>query len=116
MGWWGANEGGDSLQPNGSLTWGDGPADIIDNALDEIDKEFEQAWGRKPTLAELQSGLLFSARVRYDGNEGDLAARVVELETALHRWGRHERDCTALDPGGSCSCGLTPFAYPEAAR
>ena len=69
MGWWGANEEGDSLQPNGSLTWGDGPADIIDNALDEIDKQFEQAWGRKPTLAELQSGLMFSARVSHGQEE-----------------------------------------------
>ena len=34
-------------------------------------------------------------------------------ETALHRWGRHENGCTALDPGGSCSCGLTPFAWPD---
>ena len=39
--------------------------------------------------------------------------RAEAWEEALHRWGRHERDCTALDPGGSCSCGLTPFAWPD---
>lgn len=66
MGWWEASDDGASLVPNGQLVWGDGPADILSDALDAIDKEFEQAWGRKPTLAEVQSGLLFSARPRYE--------------------------------------------------
>lgn len=39
--------------------------------------------------------------------------RAQAWEEALHRWGRHEEDCTALNPGGRCSCGLTPFAWPE---
>jgi len=45
-----------------------------------------------------------------------LKAVVVELDTweaALHRWGRHESDCEALDIGGRCSCGLTAFAWPK---
>jgi hypothetical protein len=64
MGWWDADEKGNSFA-QGGLTWGDGPADVIDEALERIDTLFEQAWQRKPTLAEVQAGLMFSARVRY---------------------------------------------------
>jgi hypothetical protein len=50
--------------PGGPLTWGDIPADIIDNALDEIEKEFQRAWDRQATAEEIKAGLLFSLRVR----------------------------------------------------
>jgi hypothetical protein len=40
--------------------WGDGPADTFDRAIDLISAEFEQALGRRPTLAELRAGLEFS--------------------------------------------------------
>ena len=43
----------------------------------------------------------------------DATNKAEAWEAALHRWGRHENGCTALDPGGSCSCGLTPFAYAK---
>lgn len=66
MGWWSADEEGNSLQADGSLVWGDEPADRMDDALDAIERSFVKEQGRKPTLAELQNGLLFSARVRYD--------------------------------------------------
>jgi hypothetical protein len=60
MGWWGASEEGHSLQPDSEIMWGDAPADILDNALDEIDKAFKSEVGRLPTQTELKSGLLFA--------------------------------------------------------
>lgn len=65
MGWWAANEAGDSFQ-DGGLVWGDVPADIMGNALEEIDKAFQESWGRKPTLTELIAGLKFTARISHD--------------------------------------------------
>lgn len=65
MGWWDSDAEGHSFV-QGGLKWGDGPADVIDSALEEIDRLFEVAWQRKPTLAEVQAGLLFSAKVRYE--------------------------------------------------
>lgn len=61
MGWWHAGEHGESLQtePTG-LAWGDGPADEMERALANITALFQGAWGRKPTVAELRSGLEFS--------------------------------------------------------
>lgn len=61
MGWWQATEGGASLAlEDTGLLWGDGPADVLDRAIDEIVVEFEQAQGRKPTNDELLAGLRFS--------------------------------------------------------
>jgi hypothetical protein len=47
MGWWSVEiEGKEYLQ-------GDGPYDWVGQALDNIAQEYEQDWGRKPTLNEL---------------------------------------------------------------
>jgi hypothetical protein len=68
MGWWRAGEDGSSLhEEETGLVWGDDPADIVDNALDEIEQEFLQFWGRKPLRKELVAGILFGL----GGYEGD---------------------------------------------
>lgn len=72
MGWWVQDSKGHSLlEPDGDLFWGDGPADIIDAALDAIDEEFVRRHGRKATFEELRAGFMFSARVHNDLPEGD---------------------------------------------
>lgn len=64
MGWWSQGKDGGSFAEERGVeeigVWGDGPADILDNAIDEIVKEFQRDWGRKPTPDELRSGLEFS--------------------------------------------------------
>ena len=47
MGWWSVErDGKECLQ-------GDGPYDLMGQALKDIAQEYEQDWGRKPTLSEL---------------------------------------------------------------
>lgn len=80
MGWWNSREDGTSLQcdPTG-LVWGDGPADVMDAALEqdvqlpyeereamwalameEIRQDFQAAHQRDPTKQEVLAGALFS--------------------------------------------------------
>ena len=66
MGWWTMNKKGHSFAHNESgpeMLWGDSVADTMDAAIASIIKDFQDDWGRKPTMAELRSGLEFSARV-----------------------------------------------------
>lgn len=49
MGWW---------EEDGNL-WGDGPADILGDALKSLVEQFKENRGRKPTKAELRYGLEF---------------------------------------------------------
>lgn len=68
MGWWNASPEGYSLQlePTG-LLWGDGPADIMDDALNRIGSQFREQFGRGPSAGELMAGLKFSlANENYD--------------------------------------------------
>lgn len=61
MGWWRAGRDGSSLHlEETGLVWGDGPADIMDDAIDQIAAEFRAAYGRKPSRIELEAGLLFA--------------------------------------------------------
>ena len=62
MGWWSQNELGQSFQEaqGDEMWWGDGPADIVDNALDAITEQFEAEQGRRPTKQELRAGFAFS--------------------------------------------------------
>jgi len=63
MGWWTADRSGRSFAHNedgSELIWGDGPADILDAAIDEIVKEFERYEKRKPTKDEMRAGLEFA--------------------------------------------------------
>lgn len=63
MGYWRMNEQGQSLQTEGDMIWGDQPADIMGNALQEIISVFLRDQGRPPTEAEVKAGLLFSLHV-----------------------------------------------------
>jgi hypothetical protein len=61
MGWWRAGRDGSSLHAEETgLVWGDGPADILDDAIDRIVAEFQRDYGRKPSRDELEAGLKFS--------------------------------------------------------
>jgi hypothetical protein len=68
MGWWMQDAEGHSFADGGELLWGDGPADTLDAALEEIIKEFEDTYRRRPTKAELRSGLEFGIG-NYDENK-----------------------------------------------
>jgi hypothetical protein len=67
MGWWTQNEKGQSFQhaEGDAMFWGDGPADAMDNALEQINAEFERDKGRKPTRDELHAGLEFSLGAKW---------------------------------------------------
>ena len=41
---------------------GDGPADIMGAALDDLVKEYQEAWGRKPYREEVLAALNFTLR------------------------------------------------------
>lgn len=76
MGWWSTNKDGVSFATNdegAEMYWGDGPADAIDTALDEIDRQFKAAWHRTPTIDELVAGLRFSLGPRAAIEEGTAA-------------------------------------------
>jgi hypothetical protein len=62
MGWWSQDEQGHSFASaeGEEMLWGDSCADILDNAIDEIVKEFKEAHDRRPTRAELLAGMKFS--------------------------------------------------------
>ena len=45
---------------------GDGPADIMGTALDEITEEFNKAWGRNPCYEELLACFNFCANPMYE--------------------------------------------------
>lgn len=66
MGWWNCGKDGTSLHAlDTGMVWGDSVADIMDDAIKKIEKEFEQNWQTKPTRDELIAGLLFSISVDY---------------------------------------------------
>jgi DNA-binding ferritin-like protein len=77
-GWWAVNHEGGSVPPpvdkggllnaipgvdgaDQSLYNGDGPADIMDVAIRDIIGTYEQAWGRKPFIEEVQAVFKFCA-------------------------------------------------------
>lgn len=65
MGWWKQSRKGASLSEGGG-EWGDGPADVISAAVDEVVKEFVRDLGRKPSRVELRAGLEFHIRAQDD--------------------------------------------------
>lgn len=72
MGWWNARRDGASLQlEETGLLWGDGPANVIDNAVDEIREQFRIEAGREPLVGELRAGLEFSLMGRADDAPAD---------------------------------------------
>ena len=62
MGWWKQDDEGHSFAMESELRWGDGPADVMGPAIDEIIRHFEAKYDRKPTMDELKAGVMFSAR------------------------------------------------------
>lgn len=62
MGWWNSDPDGASLvlEDTGNY-WGDGPADVMDAALEDIKKQFQETWARPPKLSELIAGVKFAA-------------------------------------------------------
>lgn len=66
MGWWEQDEEGRSLSGHDRdpepYYWGDGPADIIDNALWQIKAQFVRDLGRLPSIGEIMAGITFSTR------------------------------------------------------
>lgn len=60
MGYWNATMAGESLVPiDTGVYWGDTPADILAEAIQQIDAAFQRDLGKRVSLAELQAGLLF---------------------------------------------------------
>lgn len=88
MGYWTTNPEGHSFTDNEGgpeMIWGDRPADIIDDALQDIIAAFNEDVGRPPTMEELIAGIQFSARVA--------------LEDANKDKGPIERRLEAVGPG-----------------
>ena len=68
MGWWSITDKNGGISPFGNIGLynGDGPADILDNAVQEVIKEYEKAWGRKPYIQELQAARNLSTGVAFE--------------------------------------------------
>lgn len=61
MGYWNQSAEGHSLLPEATgLVWGDAPADVIGNAIDEVVEAFERDLGRRPKKAEIEAGIKFT--------------------------------------------------------
>jgi len=57
-GWWAIRPGEPGIHPNDigtGLHNGDGPADVMDGAINDIVGLYEETWGRKPYMAELDA-------------------------------------------------------------
>lgn len=61
MGWWSQAEDGRSFAGDGSMVWGDEPADLMGDVLNAIALSFQHQLNRYPTVPELEAGLRFSA-------------------------------------------------------
>jgi len=59
MGWWSTGSSG-GIEMGAENIWGDEPADILDQALIDINDVFMREWGRLPTTAELRAGFAFN--------------------------------------------------------
>lgn len=72
MGYWSTSADGVSFAKHEGeeMVWGDRPADVMDEALDQIAWAFREDAGRQPTKAELLAGLLFSLRHRDELPDG----------------------------------------------
>ena len=60
MGWWSTSESGVSFMGDGSLVWGDSPADLMDDAIDSIKEIFVRDVGRLPSKTEIIAGVYFT--------------------------------------------------------
>jgi hypothetical protein len=70
MGWWNTNTDGTSLLlENTGMQWGDGPADILSDAIIDINEQFQTSLGREPSRAELIAGMRFATALLPDDND-----------------------------------------------
>jgi len=60
MGYWSTAPDGTSFAGDGSMLWGDTPADIFGRAIKEVIADFTANVGRGATVAELRAGFEFS--------------------------------------------------------
>jgi hypothetical protein len=74
MGYWSTNEQGVSFAAaeGDQMIWGDAPADIMDEALEDVVKTFADGVGRRPTKAEIRAGLEFALGIYNDSMGKDL--------------------------------------------
>lgn len=85
-GWWAIAPGEPGLHwppLSTGLYLGDSPADIMDQAIKDIIREYETAWGRKPYMVELQAVWDFCAHkglTEPGGSSGQMA-----LQDAVQR-------------------------------
>lgn len=59
MGYWATAPDGTSFSGDGTLLWGDHPADIFACAIEDAVNVFTEDVGRRPTAAELRAGFEF---------------------------------------------------------
>lgn len=112
MGWW------EIAPDNQPLVWGDGPGDVFDDAITEIEHLFLETWDRKPTHTELMAGLLFALST-YDSaldDEPEVTALCVDcgvdtnptdgLELRSEFYMVHDEVWAAagMEPNGGCLC------------
>lgn len=64
MGWWQISE---------EMVNGDGPADIMEDAIEKISQEYLKAFGRKPYKEELEAVLEFCASSANLISSGEIA-------------------------------------------
>lgn len=99
MGYWDQNEEGNSFATADSgeeMLWGDQPADIIGNALDEVKWVFIKDLGRLPTLKEVMAGITFSTRVGLDDLPKTVAEATVLGDKAISDSNLTEQEVDAL--------------------
>jgi hypothetical protein len=86
MGWWSISDKGGGISPfrNMGLYGGDSIADILDSAIKETIKEYEEVWGRKPYIQELQAAWNFSTAVMFE----DELENAPNLDKIYHYKGR----------------------------
>jgi len=89
MGYWAQTRDGGSFAETSELVWGDAPADIMSQALEDIIKVFIRDKNRIPTEDEIKAGLLFSLHV---------ALANVEFDAHLDGCGCH-------GDKSACGCG-----------
>lgn len=117
MGWWNQGSDGSSLHDEDTgLTWGDAPADALDNALDLIIGSFEEAFERRPSAAEIRAGMEFTLNGYDDANIIRLATAhtrpgllnvgpldAVELDAIDQlNEGAHTHECRGCSEGFTC--------------
>jgi len=89
MGWWSITDESGGISPFGNmgLYGGDSVADILDDAIAKIIKEYEEAVGRKPYIQEVKAAWNFSTRIVFED----------ELKDATELIRTHQRNMTLIE-------------------